>query len=293
MPWLQLHLRTQRDRVEAAEHAFEQLGALSISFTDTQDTPIFEPDLGETPMWADTTVTALFDDGVKPSELITPICQQLGVPESSLDIERLEDQDWERCWMENYHPIECAENLWVCPSWKPVPKPEATNIILDPGLAFGTGTHPTTYLCLQWLAGQDLANKQFVDFGCGSGILAIGALLLGANSGLGIDIDPQALEASYANMQRNGLDTELFELFLPEQAPKRQVQLVLANILAGPLVELCDTITEYLAPGAWLCLSGILSEQEPAIRKAYERKLNIEHIAEREGWICICGRRKD
>lgn len=293
MPWLQVHIRTQRERVVQAELAFEQLGALSISFTDTQDTPIYEPGLGETPMWADTTVTALFDHTLEPSHLITSLVKVLEISQQAIEVERLEDQDWERCWMENYHPIQCADNLWVCPSWKPVPDPTAVNIILDPGLAFGTGTHPTTFLCLKWLASQELESKQFVDFGCGSGILAIGALLLGAQSGIGIDIDPQALDASAANMQRNSLDAERLSLFLPEHAPSTKVQLVLANILAGPLVELSDTIINYLEPGAWLCLSGILAEQESAIREAYEEKLKIEHIATREGWICICGQRKD
>ncbi|MGL5738761.1 MAG: 50S ribosomal protein L11 methyltransferase, partial [Plesiomonas shigelloides] len=204
-------------------------------------------------------------------------------------IEQLEDKDWEREWMDNFHPMRFGQRLWICPSWREVPEPEAVNVMLDPGLAFGTGTHPTTALCLEWLDGLDLVGKTVVDFGCGSGILAIAALKLGAARAVGIDIDPQAITASRDNAERNGVSDRL-ELYLPKDQPQDLLgDVVVANILAGPLRELAPLISVLPKSGGHLGLSGILESQAESVADAYREKFVLDPIAEREEWCRITG----
>ncbi len=179
-----------------------------------------------------------------------------------------------------------------CRAGTPPPEPDAVNLLLDPGLAFGTGTHPTTALCLEWLDGQELAGRQVLDFGCGSGILAIAALLLGAERAVGTDIDPQALEASRDNASRNGIEPARFPVYLPADLPQRQADVLVANILAGPLVSLAPQLTGLVRPGGLLALSGILAEQAAEVRAAYSAHFDLDPTAEREGWIRISGRRR-
>jgi len=210
MPWLQLRINTSREEAPKVEFALSRLDAQAITLEDNADQPIFEPALGETPLWQETRVVALFEASVDTKELIQNLEQALGPLADNHQWHVLEDKDWEREWMEHYHPIQCAPTLWICPSWREPPDPTAVNIKLDPGLAFGTGTHPTTFMCLQWLATQDLKGKEVIDYGCGSGILGIASLLLGAKSCVGVDIDPQALLATQENLQRNGLDKASF-----------------------------------------------------------------------------------
>jgi ribosomal protein L11 methyltransferase len=253
MPWLELRINSSRTQAPKIEKSLLKWGALSVTLEDNADQPIFEPALGETPLWQETRVTGLFESDVDTQE----IERRLKRPDVHWHI--LEDKDWEREWMQYYHPIQCAENLWICPSWMAPPDPNAVNLLLDPGLAFGTGTHPTTFLCLQWLAQQSLNNTKVIDYGCGSGILGIAALLLGAEHALGIDIDPQALLASRDNATRNHLAQHRFPVYFPENHPKTQAQLLIANILAGPLVTLAGALLNLLEPGGRLCLSGILA----------------------------------
>lgn len=194
--------------------------------------------------------------------------------------------------MDNFHPMRFGERLWIVPSWHAAPEPDAVNLLLDPGLAFGTGTHPTTSLCLQWLDAQQLQGKTLIDFGCGSGILAIAGLLLGAQHAVGTDIDIQALEASRDNARRNQIADERFDLYLPEQMPDTPADVLVANILAGPLVSLAPRLASLVKPGGLLALSGILAEQTDEILQAYRADFELDPVADQEGWIRVSGRRR-
>ncbi|WP_304164864.1 50S ribosomal protein L11 methyltransferase, partial [Lonsdalea britannica] len=200
MPWIQLKINTSGAHAEPLGDALVESGAVSVTFQDTHDTPVFEPLPGETRLWGDTDVIGLYD-AETDMKVVVAILEQEPLLGAGFKhkIEQLEDKDWEREWMDNFHPMQFGERLWICPSWRDIPDPNAVNVMLDPGLAFGTGTHPTTALCLQWLDGLDLQGKTVIDFGCGSGILAIAALKLGAARAIGIDIDPQAIQASRDN----------------------------------------------------------------------------------------------
>lgn len=292
MPWLQIRLAITPEQAGALEDQLLELGAVSVTFMDGEDQPIFEPDLGTTPLWNNTHLLALFEADVDEQALLAHLRLLRGGELPQHQVERLEDQDWERSWMDNFHPMRFGQRLWIVPSWHEAPEPDAVNLLLDPGLAFGTGTHPTTALCLQWLDGQDLAGCRVLDFGCGSGILGIAALLLGCESALGTDIDPQALEASLDNAGRNGLPADAFPVYLPEQLPQQPVEVVVANILAGPLVELAPTISALVKPGGRLALSGILAEQAEDVRAAYATLFELDPTAELDGWVRITGVRR-
>lgn len=292
MSWLQLRLAITPDQAERLEDELLELGAVSVTFMDAEDQPIFEPDLGTTPLWSNTHLLALFEADTDSQSLIQhlKLLHQGELP--AHELEQIEDQDWERSWMDNFHPMRFGQRLWIVPSWHAAPEPEAVNLLLDPGLAFGTGTHPTTALCLQWLDGQQLENKQVIDFGCGSGILAIAALLLGASHALGTDIDVQALEASRDNAQRNQIVDESFSLYLPQDMPQEPADVVVANILAGPLVSLAPQLASLVLPGGLIALSGILAEQTEDILTAYAGHFDLDPVAEQDGWIRVSGRRK-
>ncbi|WP_444936735.1 50S ribosomal protein L11 methyltransferase [Microbulbifer sp. JMSA004] len=291
MPWLQLRVDTDRDHAEKIEDALLFAGAVSVTLQDNADQPILEPGLGEVPLWEQTRVTGLFDAEVDTSVTEAKAASFLCEILPNARWEQLEDKDWEREWMTHYKPIQCGPNLWICPSWCEPPQPDAVNLLLDPGLAFGTGTHPTTFLCLQWLAQQELAGKSAIDFGCGSGILGISALLLGAERVLGTDIDPQALLASRDNAQRNGIDPERFPVYLPEQMPSEAADVMLANILAGPLVKLAPQLIQLTQLGGKICLSGILSSQAEQVKNAYSEWIEFDPDGEHEGWVRLTGKR--
>lgn len=293
MPWIQLKLNTSGSQAEDLSDALVESGAVSVTFQDTHDNPVFEPLPGETLLWGDTDVIGLFDAATDMSEVVAMLEQHPLLGSGFLHkIEQLEDKDWEREWMDNFHPMRFGERLWICPSWREVPDPNAVNVMLDPGLAFGTGTHPTTALCLQWLDGLDLNGKTVIDFGCGSGILAIAALKLGAARAIGIDIDPQAIQASRDNAQRNGV-SERLELYLPQQQPSNlQADVVVANILAGPLRELAPIISELVKPNGYLGLSGVLATQADSVAQAYQQQFKLDPVSEREEWCRITGQRK-
>lgn len=290
MSWLQIRFYTTPDTQEALENALLHCGALSITYEDAADQPILEPGLDETPLWNELVLTALFTADVDVRQVLAATEQAFRKPLPSHKVEILEDKDWIREWMESYKPLQMGKRLWICPSWCEPPDPSATNLLLDPGLAFGTGTHPTTAMCLRQLDGMDVSGKTVIDYGCGSGILGIAALLLGAKSAIGIDIDPQALVASRANTTRNNIAAERFPVFLPGRAPSQSADIVLANILAGPLVELAAEISALVAPEGQLILSGILHEQQAAIRAAYPDFL-LEMTTQEE-WACLSGRRR-
>lgn len=289
MPWLQVRLAITPEQAETYEDALLGVGAVSVTFMDAEDQPIFEPDLGTTPLWSNTHLLALFEADTDPANLVAHLQLLTGGEVPAHEIEHIADQDWERSWMDNFQPMRFGQRLWIVPSWHAAPEPEAVNLLLDPGLAFGTGTHPTTALCLEWLDGQDLNDCTVIDFGCGSGILAIAALLLGAPQAIGTDIDPQALEASRDNAGRNGIDPVRFPVYLPADMPQQPADVVVANILAGPLVSLAPQITALVKAGGRLALSGILAEQAEEVRAAYADAFDLDPTAIKDGWVRISG----
>ena len=292
MPWLQVRLAITPEQAATYEEALLDVGAVSVTFMDAEDQPIFEPDLGTTPLWSHTHLLALFEADTDPAALLAHLALLTGGPLPAHQVEQIADQDWERSWMDNFQPLRFGQRLWIVPSWHQPPEPQAVTLHLDPGLAFGTGTHPTTALCLEWLDGQSLHDCNVLDFGCGSGILAIAALLLGAKQACGTDIDPQALEASRDNATRNGIDTARFPLYLPSEMPADTFDLVLANILAGPLVQLAPILSQHVRQGGHLVLSGILAEQAEEVRAAYQADFILDPTAEKDGWVRISGVRR-
>lgn len=292
MPWLQVRLAISPEQAETYEDALLEIGAVSVTFMDAEDQPIFEPELNTTPLWSHTHLLALFEADTDADAVFAHLQLLTGTTLPEHHAEVIEDQDWERSWMDNFQPMRFGRRLWIVPSWHEAPEPGAVNLLLDPGLAFGTGTHPTTALCLEWLDGQQLQDTQVLDFGCGSGILAIAALLLGAQQAVGTDIDVQALEASRDNAQRNGIADDRFPVYLPADLPAQQADVLVANILAGPLVSLAPQLSGLVRPGGLLALSGILAEQGEEVAAAYAQDFELDPIANRDGWVRISGRRR-
>lgn len=292
MAWLQLRVFTRTP--EFAEELLSAHEAAAVSFVDGADTPILEPLPGETPFWPDTITQAYF----RPEQDLGPVLQALrdALPEAETlrtETVLIEDRDWVRVWLEHWPVQRIAERFWVVPQAKrhEVTEPGATVLLLDPGLAFGTGTHPSTYLCLEWLAQADLKGKTVLDYGCGSGILAIAALLLGAGRAVCVDIDPQALTATLDNARVNGVEDRV-QVLLPEAFEPAEYGVVLANILANPLIGLAPLLAECAAPGAGLALAGLLERQADEVRAAYAPWFDFEPDGHREGWNRINGRRR-
>ncbi len=291
MAWLQLHLATTEAHADAFQSALGDMGACAVTLTDGADQPVFEPPPGARPLWQNTVVSALFDADRDPA-LILAALQQQGLEAQAHHHETLDDQVWERAWMDDFAPMRFGERLWIVPSWSASPDPQAVNLKLDPGLAFGTGTHETTALCLEWLDRADLTGKAVLDFGCGSGVLAIAALLLGAGNATGTDIDPQALTASEDNARNNGV-ADALRLYLPENLPADyRCDVLVANILAGPLVELAGQLASYCRPGGSLALSGILAEQAESVRNAYAPWFDLNPTTQQGDWVRIDGVRR-
>ncbi|TMO87567.1 50S ribosomal protein L11 methyltransferase [Pseudoalteromonas spongiae] len=292
MAWVQIRINSTKENAEIISDELMELGCPSVTFVDAKDTPIYEPKLGEVTLWADTTVIGLFDASVDMQAITEHLAQMPILQENFVcKVEQLEDKDWEREWMDNFHPIQFGERLWICPSWRDIPDPSAVNVLLDPGLAFGTGTHNTTALCLRWLDSLDLSGKTVVDFGCGSGILGIAALKLGAKRVIGIDIDPQALEASRDNAERNGVADQL-EVYLPEDQPEFEADILVANILAQPLRELHQVILGLLKSGGEFALSGILEEQVTSVEDIYRQYTELETSQQDGEWMRVAGKKR-
>ena len=299
MPYLELSLTVRHAEQERVELALEDAGALAVTLLDAEaDTPneraILEPGVGETPLWGEIELTALFDIDVDRSGLLHVLAELLPELEPSrIRFREVADQDWTRAWMEDFRPMRFGRRLWIYPSniEPPEDDPEAVVVRLDPGLAFGTGTHPTTALCLEWLDGLELAGKHVTDFGCGSGVLAIAALKLGAARVDGIDNDPQAIEASRDNADRNDVLDRL-ALYLPEDYADTPADVFVANILAGPLGQLAPRFAACTKPGAPIALSGILQDQHRELLERYAEWFDDLEVATREDWVGISGRRK-
>ncbi|MGM0915500.1 MAG: 50S ribosomal protein L11 methyltransferase [Pseudomonadota bacterium] len=302
MPWLQLKAHIAPEQAETLEELLLAEGATAITLQDAHDDPVFEPERGSTPLWHETVLTGLYDDLEGVEAMLERVHQawaaeQPEEPCPEIEVELLADRDWEREWMDDFTPLQMGERLWIVPSWHEPPEPGAVNLHLDPGLAFGTGTHPTTALCLAWLDGlsisEALDGQAILDIGTGSGILAIAALKLGAASATGTDIDPQALTASRDNAERNEVAEDALRLCYPEQLDDGETfPIVVANILAGPLVEMAPMIAGHVAPGGRLALSGILAAQAEEVLQAYrEQGLRMDEPVTREGWVRLTGRR--
>jgi len=299
MPFLELSLAVPQSDQERLELALEEAGALAVTLLDAEvDTPderaILEPGVGETPLWEHIVLSALFDAHSDRAGLVHLLCELVpGLEPEQLQLREVADQDWTRAWMDQYHPMRFGRRLWIYP-WNIEPPDgddEAVVVRLDPGLAFGTGTHPTTALCLEWLDGTDLAGKTVIDYGCGSGILAIAALKLGAARVIGVDNDPQALAASADNAARNGV-AERLALCLPDDFREEPADALVANILAGPLAALAPRFAASLKPGAPIALSGLLAGQEGELLDRYAAAFGDLATTRREDWLRIDGRRR-
>ncbi|VEG13195.1 50S ribosomal protein L11 methyltransferase [Moraxella cuniculi] len=286
MSWQQLHLQCPQSAVELAEALFYESGAVSILLEDAGDEPLFEPLPGEEPLWSQVILTAIFDTnsddslaGMDFESLAASIAAE--VQASRFWLTRLDDKDWTREWMSHYKPIQCADSLWIVPEWLSPPDKTAINIILDPGLAFGTGYHATTRLCLDWLAKQDLADKLVIDYGCGSGVLGVAALLLGARQVLAVDIDPQAILATRQNAELNGVADKLIA-FLPEEFNQYRnthdelADTITANILAKPLIHFAPTFQQLLKPHGSIVLAGLIQSQTQEVEDAYRPYFELD-----------------
>jgi ribosomal protein L11 methyltransferase len=280
---------------DAVEAALMEAGASSITFVDRADEPILEPKPGEIRLWSDTLVRALFQESADSTRDALKNLMQLSgslgkhVTETAR-VRAVEDQAWERVWLKDWHSMRFGRRLWVVPSSGELPQdPDAVVVRLDPGLAFGTGTHPTTALCLQILDSLPVQGRSVIDYGCGSGILGIAAIKLGASAVVAVDIDEQALLATRDNAIRNQVSDRVSVQNI--QPPLKPAYCVMANILAGPLVELAPLLTAACAPGGYLLLSGLLKQQAYEVKAAYSAGFDMVQVTERDDWCCIYARR--
>jgi ribosomal protein L11 methyltransferase len=289
MPVLQLTLELGSADPAPVEEALAALGASSITLEDAADDPVLEPAPGETPLWPTIRLRALFEPGAERAAVAAALAALLPAA-SALHFEELGDRPWEREWLRDFRPMRFGRRLWVCPAGRPAGDPAAVRLDLDPGLAFGTGTHATTALCLEWLDGRDLSGRRVLDYGCGSGILAIAALKLGASEAVAFDIDPQALTATRENAERNGV---VDRLRLATAAPGEPecCDLLVANILAAPLAEFAAQFASLLRPNGELALSGLLQDQVDWVAAAYRPWFMISATATRDGWALLSGHR--
>ena len=289
--WLQLTVDVAPAQLERWETALETIGALSITYRDAEDNPVFEPGPGEIALWDSLKLTALFDKGSECATVMRELSAQIAdIDVDTIQIETLPDRHWERAWLDDFAPMSFGTRLWICPLALDPPDPNAVNLRLDPGLAFGTGTHPTTAMCLRWLDANDVGRVTVVDYGCGSGVLGIAALLLGAEKVYATDIDPQAMQATRDNARVNEVEDKLVECSAKEVAAV-EADVVIANILAAPLIDLAQQLAAICRPGGQIVLSGLLDEQADEVRKAYVPWFeNMQRDTDGE-WVCLSARR--
>ncbi|MEY4768990.1 MAG: Ribosomal protein methyltransferase [Pseudomonadota bacterium] len=295
MSWHQIALITHPQSASEIADYLSDLGAISVTLSDAEDVPIYEPELNQTPVWANTTITALYELDFEPDDIYQAFCERFTTDQfHSWHSEILADQNWEQAWMAYYQPMKFADKLWVCPSDQPQYEPNTLCLKLDPGLAFGTGTHPTTALCLEWLASHDLTGKTVVDYGCGSGILAVAAALLGAKQVYAVDIDPQAITATVNNAEKNQVVNQITVYSVAAFAEYRieAVDVVVANILANPLIDLSQTLTNLLKTDGQLVLSGILNEQAENVSTAYATTVSLSAPQFEAEWCLLTGNKR-
>ncbi|MDR2250821.1 50S ribosomal protein L11 methyltransferase [Acinetobacter sp.] len=298
MKWLQIHITVDQQQVEFTETLLMSLGAVSVTLDDAEDQALLEPLPGETPLWNKVIVTGIYQqDEQEPIDIDTlEAFLKAQLPDAPIRHEELEDQVWERAWMDYYEPIQIGEKFWIVPEWLVPPEADATNIKLDPGLAFGTGNHASTFLCLQWLGKTDVKDKIVIDYGCGSGILGVAALLLGAKKVFATDIDPQAVLATKQNAELNGVLDRLY-VGLPEEFDQefkpQQADVLVANILAGPLMALAPEFAKLLKSDGKFALAGVIEEQVTDVSGVYSEFFDILDVEKREeNWCRISGKRK-
>lgn len=291
MAWLQLRVHSRFP--EFVDEILQACGASAVSFIDAEDDPVLEPAPGETPLWSNTVTLGLFPEKTDLQPVLDALREQLPDADTlQVSDELVEDQDWVRVWLKDCPPLKFGERLWVCPHEKRVDEPGSVTLLLDPGLAFGTGTHPSTALCLEWLATHDVSDQHVLDFGCGSGILAIAALLLGARHSVAYDIDPQAIQATRDNAVANGVSDRLTTVDPERRVEPFPADLVLANILARPLIELAPQLSATIRSGGALVLAGLLDRQADEVRAAYAPWFDFEPDHCRDGWTRLYGRRR-
>ncbi len=289
MAWHQISVITQENLAPQLADFFSDLGAVSVTYMDAEDEPVYEPAIGETKIWSNTQVIALYELDADPELIKSQVYKQFNNDDlHDWVYEAIADQEWERAWMEYYKPMKFADRLWVCPTDQEQVESGTVCLTLDPGLAFGTGTHPTTALCLEWLASHELSTKTVIDYGCGSGILAVASVLLGAKVAHAVDIDPQAITATESNALKNKVEDNI-KTYLPEQFTPFQADIVLANILAKPLIDMAEQICALVVSGGQLVLSGILYEQAESVINAYQHQITFSPLVQQEDWIRLEG----
>lgn len=295
MSWIQISINTTKNDAEFAEDCLFSAGAQTVTLTDAANQPILEPGPDETPVWNQVVVTGLYSSDNNETDLLDSIADCLKDTTYRCSTQILEDQNWTRAWMEHFHAMQFGKRLWVCPLHIEPPEPNAINLRLDPGLAFGTGTHATTSLCLRWLDKNINQQKNILDYGCGSGILAIAACLLGVTQADGVDIDPQALTATFDNAKTNNVQQKI-KTFLPDaynnQHADTQYDIVLANILSGPLAELAPILSRHTKTKGDIVLSGILKEQAQSILDTYSEFFEMDAPVFEEEWVMLHGVKK-
>ncbi|GBG13948.1 ribosomal protein L11 methyltransferase [Novimethylophilus kurashikiensis] len=295
MAWQSLKIEADADNAETLSDALMELGALSVGIEDADaetpdELPIFgEPGIGEPGVWRRNVVSALFDDGLNLDEIALEAASAAGIAQPRFTIEAVPEQDWVRATQSQFDPIHIAGKMWIVPSWHDSPEPDAINIILDPGLAFGTGSHPTTHLCLAWLTDHLKAGESVLDYGCGSGILAIAAKKLGAGATAGVDIDPQAILSSRQNAEQNGVEADFY---LPDELPATEADVIVANILSIPLKVLAPALAQACRPGGRIALSGILAEQAEDVSAVYAAWFDMAPPVFMENWTLLTGTKR-
>lgn len=277
--------------VEAAESACFDCGASAVTFTDTRDDPVLEPAPGEFRLWPATRLQALFDGSADADILAEGVACALGIALDQIRITRIADRAWEREWLKDFHAMRFGTRLWVAPHHEPVADAGAVIVRLDPGLAFGTGTHPTTAICLEWLEQHLEMGSRVIDYGCGSGILAVAAVKLGARHAHAFDIDPQALTATRDNSAANTVAERVIVCESADKLPRR-VDVLIANILSGPLRDLAASFAELVRPGGAVVLAGLMAHQVAEVTQAYDAWFDMSSIAKRDDWVGLAGRRR-
>lgn len=290
MSWIEITLPASAETAETVGEAMETAGAAAVTFGDEADEPLYEPELGTTPMWRRTRVIGLFPADADRDAVLAELGRAHPLP-ADMTIREVVDREWTRAWMDHFRPMRFGERLWICPTDHPAPTTDGLIIRLDPGLAFGSGTHPTTRLCLEWLDANPPTHQRVIDYGCGSGILAVAAALLGARSVLGVDHDGQAIQATRANAELNGVGDAIGARRNEEEGEPRG-ECVLANILAGPLRELAPHLAGMVEPGGRIVLSGILEEQAAEVAESYAPWFDLNPPTVLDGWVRLDGMRK-
>jgi ribosomal protein L11 methyltransferase len=292
MDWMQLTLETSKDQADFVSEILMGLGSVSVTFSDTYDDAIFEPPVGETPLWQDTTISALFAEDVDQAHVQAMLLQLCKIEKSSFDL--LTDRVWEDECKKDFHAMQFGQRIWICPSWEDASNlpDDAIIIDMDPGLAFGTGTHQTTDLCLQYLDGNPPVDQTVVDYGSGTGVLAIAAVKLGAKSAVAVDNDPQAVLATIDNVKINQVDERIKVLHTDDEGSLNKVDLLIANILASPLVGLCEHFSALVKSGGKITLSGILQEQLEMVLETYNENFSDLKVKQQDDWCRVDGIRK-